>query len=352
MKKLLYSECIFLMCAGCPRPWWLDPCSTLCAVRGCRYQLPGQNPPSPRWVRLENWSAHLDCSRPQKNVPLHCPSVLTSVESVCSDYDWEEKARAGLQICQRKRNHLWIAAEHLQQRVFQLQQRAFPPQPRPAALYLYHLPLVLGVGGHSRMSGSSCAPFAPEMRRRVSSINSPKYCAPLLCFLQSCQCIPVYARQIWSNGSKFLNCRVDSSNDAPWCYGHRITVPPSVSVPDVLGAQAVWISWTKKTKKWCGGFFRLSVFCLFLFCLYICVLRISSNLRSIASVLLDSAGRFQATLLLHTTCMCSWGNWIASCVAALQTKYQKPLIKRIHVNKWMRNQICIYAYIHIHIQWT
>ena len=96
---------------------------------------------------------------------------------------------------------------------------------------------------------------------------------------------------------------MDISNGAPQRYGHRITAPPSVSVPAVLGAQAVWISYTKKTKKRCGGFLRSSVFRLFLFCLYICFLRISSNPKSIAGVPLDSAGRFQATLLLRTTCM-------------------------------------------------
>jgi len=39
----------------------------------------------------------------------------------------------------------------------------------------------------------------------------------------------------------------------------------------------------------------------------------------------DSVRRFRATLLLRTTCMRLWGNWFASCVAALQTKNQKPI---------------------------
>ena len=37
----------------------------------------------------------------------------------------------------------------------------------------------------------------------------------------------------------------------------------------------------------------------------------------------DSVRRFQATLLLRTTCVRLWGNWFASYVAALQTKNQK-----------------------------
>jgi len=45
--------------------------------------------------------------------------------------------------------------------------------------------------------------------------------------------------------------------------------------------------------------------------------------RSIAEVPFDSARHFRATLLLRTTCMRLWGNWVASCVVALQTKNQK-----------------------------
>jgi len=46
--------------------------------------------------------------------------------------------------------------------------------------------------------------------------------------------------------------------------------------------------------------------------------------RSIAGVPFDSVGRFQATLLLRTTCMCLCCNGVASCVVAWQTKNQKP----------------------------
>jgi len=46
----------------------------------------------------------------------------------------------------------------------------------------------------------------------------------------------------------------------------------------------------------------------------------SSNPRSIAGVTFDSAGRFRTSPLLHTTCMHSCCNWVASCVAAYQTK--------------------------------
>jgi len=38
--------------------------------------------------------------------------------------------------------------------------------------------------------------------------------------------------------------------------------------------------------------------------------------RSIAGVPFDLVGRFQASLLLRTTCMRSCCNWIASCVVA------------------------------------
>ena len=49
------------------------------------------------------------------------------------------------------------------------------------------------------------------------------------------------------------------------------------------------------------------------------------RLRSIAGVPFDSVRRFRASLLLHTTCMHLCRNWVASCVAALQTKTQKKL---------------------------
>ena len=49
-------------------------------------------------------------------------------------------------------------------------------------------------------------------------------------------------------------------------------------------------------------------------------MRIFSNLRSIAGVPFDSARRFRASLLLHTTRMRSCCSWSASCVAAEQNK--------------------------------
>jgi len=45
--------------------------------------------------------------------------------------------------------------------------------------------------------------------------------------------------------------------------------------------------------------------------------------RSIAGVRFDSVRRFRATLLLRTTCMRPWCDWVANCVAASQTKHQK-----------------------------
>ena len=65
-------------------------------------------------------------------------------------------------------------------------------------------------------------------------------------------------------------------------------------------------------------------FVLFFVCVYL-RLRISSHPRPIAGVPFDSVRRFRATLLLHTTCMRLWGNWVRSCVVASQTKNQKPL---------------------------
>jgi len=52
-------------------------------------------------------------------------------------------------------------------------------------------------------------------------------------------------------------------------------------------------------------------------------MRMSSDPRSIAGVPFNSVGRFQASLLLHTTCMRSYCNWIATCVAAYQTTKHK-----------------------------
>jgi len=56
--------------------------------------------------------------------------------------------------------------------------------------------------------------------------------------------------------------------------------------------------------------------------------------RSIAGVPFDSVRRFRATLLLRTTCMRLWGNWVAGCVAVLQnkTKQNKLSIKSLLSN--------------------
>jgi len=57
---------------------------------------------------------------------------------------------------------------------------------------------------------------------------------------------------------------------------------------------------------------------LFLFCLsiFLCVcLQLQGPLREC-----PQAGRFRASLLLHTTCVRSWCNWHASCVAGKITK--------------------------------
>jgi len=55
---------------------------------------------------------------------------------------------------------------------------------------------------------------------------------------------------------------------------------------------------------------------------------------SIAEVPFDSVRRFRATLLLRTTCMRLWDNWVASCVAALQTKNQRTGSDRPHALRW------------------
>ena len=73
------------------------------------------------------------------------------------------------------------------------------------------------------------------------------------------------------------------------------------------------------------------VFCLFLFCLYVCVCVYLQIIRSIAGVPFDSAGRLRATRLLRTTCMRSWCNWIASCVAVYQNQKLKTYDGRIVV---------------------
>ena len=63
-------------------------------------------------------------------------------------------------------------------------------------------------------------------------------------------------------------------------------------------------------------------FVLFFVCVYL-RLRIFLQPKSIAGVLFDSVRRFQAPLLLRTTCMHLCGNRVANCVAAWQTKNQK-----------------------------
>jgi len=56
-------------------------------------------------------------------------------------------------------------------------------------------------------------------------------------------------------------------------------------------------------------------FVLFFVCVYL-RLRISWNPKSIAGVQFDSVRRFQASLLLRTTCMHLCCNWVTNCVAA------------------------------------
>jgi len=68
---------------------------------------------------------------------------------------------------------------------------------------------------------------------------------------------------------------------------------------------------------------HLNSYCVCVFCsiLRLCIPafayhQVSLHLKPIAGVPFDSVRRFRATLLLHTTCMRFWGNWVASCVAA------------------------------------
>ena len=68
---------------------------------------------------------------------------------------------------------------------------------------------------------------------------------------------------------------------------------------------------------------------------------------SIAGVPFDSVGRFWATLLLRTTCMCLWCNWVASCVGALQTKNQKPKTKLRFSNLGALQIIALVSLMHI-----
>jgi len=58
--------------------------------------------------------------------------------------------------------------------------------------------------------------------------------------------------------------------------------------------------------------------------------------RSNAGVPLDSVGRFRATLLLCTTCICSCCTWIPSCMAAYQTQKPKNLNTIVHELCWAK----------------
>jgi len=90
--------------------------------------------------------------------------------------------------------------------------------------------------------------------------------------------------------------------------GFLITAPPSVCVPDVIGALAVWIQNKKKT------FFSEPV--LFLGFFFLGLLAEEKNRFWRLQTLSD-------LLLLHTTCVRSC-NLRASCVAAWQTKKKRP----------------------------
>jgi len=54
--------------------------------------------------------------------------------------------------------------------------------------------------------------------------------------------------------------------------------------------------------------------------------------RSIAGEPFDFVRRFRASLLLHTTCVRSWCNWSASCVAA---KQQKNVLISFDMSHWI-----------------
>ena len=56
----------------------------------------------------------------------------------------------------------------------------------------------------------------------------------------------------------------------------------------------------------------------------VCFKTTSMYPRSVAGVPFDSVRRFRASLLLYTTFMHLYCNWVASCVAAQQIKNQKP----------------------------
>ena len=124
-----------------------------------------------------------------------------------------------------------------------------------------------------------------------------------------CKCI----RQINIHKSE-VHCR---SVFEPGGSGLPYYCTPPVCVPAVLGALAVWRFSKKKRLNatlipspcvCCSYILRVCgyVFCLFnsspLLFVYL-RLRIFSNPRSIAGVPFDSAGRFQATLILRNTSM-------------------------------------------------
>ena len=69
------------------------------------------------------------------------------------------------------------------------------------------------------------------------------------------------------------------------------------------------------------------------------------SLGSIAGVPFDLVGRFRATLLLRTTCMCRCYNWVASCVSALQPKHQNQNLD------WFKAGLGIFE-TNVRIQWN
>ena len=66
------------------------------------------------------------------------------------------------------------------------------------------------------------------------------------------------------------------------------------------------------------------VFCSVPLLLVYVRMRIFESASSIAGLLFDSVGSLRTTSLLRTICIRSWCNWSASCVAAFETKNQKP----------------------------
>jgi len=62
-------------------------------------------------------------------------------------------------------------------------------------------------------------------------------------------------------------------------------------------------------------------------------MRMSSNPRFIVGELFDSVGRFWASLLLHTTCMLSCCNWIASLCGGITNQNQ---------NRNQNQTMCVY----------